>query len=542
MSQYFSQISRYFRQSLIDTDRLCPKDKDILPVLGPDKKKNPKGNYLAITNTIWQQGRIASNLAEQIIQAQQPNNKPPLQQLEILLFPRVDLLKYQGGAKDKRKRDVLLPLVVFINLQRNGTLLPSNKAPWIPRIWVNPTQDATKPFTEITLLDAFLTLHPFEGIETWTQLTAYCTRLLCHATTQRYKEQNAQKPATQLAEIAVSSEYDVSDQCLLQLCTPVVGAKKSLHCVLDFLLDEKQFPKLYQTYCNKKNTNITPYADKQEDTRLAIRHVGQMSGEFSLSVKQRNALHHFIELKSGQILAINGPPGTGKTTLLRSVVANLWTQAALNKGEPPLIMATSNNNQAVTNILESFARIDETGLETNLMGRWLPELDSYGLYFCAKGKANQNNPYRYMGPDGNGCMKTWQTQAFVNQAQTHFLDKITQWSQTKCNDLDDALLILHKEMRLVEQQIRQSLDSLNAWKLTFDKIEHQYGSIEALQMTVSHIKSALIQKTNAFEQEKTLLDKVYQLWASRKWWITLLMWLPSIRKQEAYKTSRLLHQ
>ena len=114
---------------------------------------------------------------------------------------------------------------------------------------------------------------------------------------------------------------------------------------------------------------------------LAKQHVGQMSGEFPLSVKQRNALHYFIEQKPGEILAVNGPPGTGKTTFLRSVVANLWTQAALNQSEAPLIVATSNNNQAVTNILESFARIEETGLDECLKGRWLPEVRQLWLVF-----------------------------------------------------------------------------------------------------------------------------------------------------------------
>lgn len=172
-----TQISRYFRRSLIDADRLCPEDKDTSGYWGRIKSKIRKDDYLALSNAIWRQGQIDPNLAEQIIQARQPKKHPPLQQLEIVLFPRVDNLNYQGEANDKRKRRVLLPLVVFTNLQRDGFLQPTNKAPWIPRIWIDPTQSATQPFTEMTLLDAFLTQHPFEGIETWLRLTAYCTRL-----------------------------------------------------------------------------------------------------------------------------------------------------------------------------------------------------------------------------------------------------------------------------------------------------------------------------------------------------------------------------
>lgn len=41
MSQYLTSISHYFRQSLIGADRLCPADKDNLPVLGLDKSQVP---------------------------------------------------------------------------------------------------------------------------------------------------------------------------------------------------------------------------------------------------------------------------------------------------------------------------------------------------------------------------------------------------------------------------------------------------------------------------------------------------------------------
>jgi len=543
MNQYFNQISHYFRQSLIDADRLCPEDKDILPVLGTDKKQKPNNDYLALSNVTWLQGGIDSNLAEQIIQARQPKNQPPLQQLEIVLFPRVDQIQSNGGVKDKRKRQILLPLVVFVNLQRDGSLHPSNKAPWIPRIWIGPNESATQPFTEMALLDTFLTQHPFEGIETWAQLTAYCTRLLCHATGEPYCEESEQCPATQLAELVIfRDEYKLSSQCLLQLNPPVVGAKANLLKVLDFLLETKRFPKLYQAYSSRENAQLASYSDKQTNTKLAKQHLGQMSGEFPLSPKQRNAMHYFIEQKAGEILAVNGPPGTGKTTLLRSVVGNLWTQAALNKEEPPLIVATSNNNQAVTNILGSFARIDETGLDENLMGRWLPEVDSYGLYFCSGEKANQRNPYRYMGPKGEGCMESWQTQTFITNAQEYFLAKVTTWQRSECKDVDDALSVLHKEMRVIERQILQGFECLDAWQWALDIITQHYGSVELLQATISKSKETLRQQAETYEKEKSLQDAVYELWSSRKWWITLLMLVPSIRKQEAYKTAKLLNR
>lgn len=112
-----------------------------------------------------------------------------------------------------------------------------------------------------------------------------------------------------------------------------------------------------------------------------------MGYKYPLSVSQRQSMHHFLALGHGQALAVNGPPGTGKTTLLQSVVASMWVEAAVNETEPPVIVAASANNQAVTNIIDSFGKIDEP--EASLMaGRWLDGINSYGLY-CPSQEKNQ---------------------------------------------------------------------------------------------------------------------------------------------------------
>ncbi|MCP5711009.1 AAA family ATPase, partial [Klebsiella pneumoniae] len=74
------------------------------------------------------------------------------------------------------------------------------------------------------------------------------------------------------------------------------------------------------------------------------------------AVAQRDALSHYLTQQPGDILAVNGPPGTGKTTLVLSIIATEWARAALNKTEPPVVVATSTNNQAVTNIIEAFGK------------------------------------------------------------------------------------------------------------------------------------------------------------------------------------------
>lgn len=55
-------------------------------------------------------------------------------------------------------------------------------------------------------------------------------------------------------------------------------------------------------------------------------------------------------------------------------------QSGSRKSEPPVIIATSTNNQAVTNIIEAFGKDFSQGTGA-MAGRWLPELKSFGAYF-----------------------------------------------------------------------------------------------------------------------------------------------------------------
>ena len=69
-----------------------------------------------------------------------------------------------------------------------------------------------------------------------------------------------------------------------------------------------------------------------------------MGGKYGLSDSQRESMNNFNNLKDGEILAIKGPPGTGKTTLIQSIVANEYVKRALKGEEPPIIVAASTNN------------------------------------------------------------------------------------------------------------------------------------------------------------------------------------------------------
>lgn len=107
-------------------------------------------------------------------------------------------------------------------------------------------------------------------------------------------------------------------------------------------------------------------------------HLGQMKNGYPLANAQRDAVHCFSELKDGEVLAVSGPPGTGKTTMLQSIVADMLVRTTLegisNPGSAssPLILATSANNKAITNIIDAFSSSDESVNDNvSIYRRWL---------------------------------------------------------------------------------------------------------------------------------------------------------------------------
>ncbi|WP_163576810.1 AAA domain-containing protein [Halomonas faecis] len=542
------RITRYFRQSLIDTERLCPADKDVLPFTNPDRPAKPEDAFVALPREVWVLGEIAQPLAERIVESHQRKAGKWLDEVELVLLPRVDLIRAVGGAKDNRQREVLLPLVVFVRLHRDGSLRPSDKAPWVPREWLGPNQGAAAPIADLVAVDAFMTQYPFAGVETWQALVAYCTRLLCWLAGAGQAAPDDDATSMSLFDIAIHDDYACVNLSLLQVETPpVVGAKQKMLTVLDSLVELASPPALYRRYVNATSPTLMANRERGSDTALARRHLAQMTGEFPLSPKQRNALHHVLMQGEGEILAVNGPPGTGKTTLLRSVVANLWTQAALEEAEPPLIVASSNNNQAVTNILESFARIDESGLDSRLAGRWLPEVDSYGLYCCSSGKAkDKKNTYRYLGPRGEGPMSQWQSREFVETAREHFLTLAEAWQGKPTHDVEAVKQVLHQALQDCQHRIAEGIERRDRWQAVDSQVVEAHGDIETLHNALETLTQRQEKEEARITTWREWLDELYDLWEARSLWVRLGSLMPFIgprlRREEQRKTARRLNR
>jgi hypothetical protein len=531
-----TSISSYFRQSLIDSERISPEDQSVLKALkvaiGNDNAKKANGELLSVGPACWSAGHFSEAETRHIYKAfEKIHGKTSQKEYEeIVLFPRVDLLKSQGGKRNTFQRKVFIPMVVFAHVNRDGRLTPTNKEPWIPRIWLAPNEGQNNPIGDYTALDEYMTTSPFEAVGSWAELQAYAEGMI-EAVTGIPFDQN------------LHPSYVNSQQAVVLVDPPIVGAKERLIETYDKIIDGTPPSDLYHVFVDCKDRSKNLLLGTGAQFEYAHKHVGQMTGKFPLSPNQRNALHHFIGLQNqGEILAINGPPGTGKTTLISSIVASMWVSAALAETEPPIIVAASNNNQAVTNILESFARIDETDADADLAGRWLPDVNTYGLYCCPNYKANDRNPYAYAGPNNEGLMATLQDTDYLKRAKTHFLTSVSNKYGSKFTDVEKAKNYLLGDLRQTVGRISDGLNKASRLGEIHQRVINEFGSADRMFMAYSdqqNQKDTLKSEKDAYRAQ---LDQLIDSWKQRPWWakINFIKWM--LRKAHTQENLQLLNR
>lgn len=120
------------------------------------------------------------------------------------------------------------------------------------------------------------------------------------------------------------------------------------------------------TYCL-----LSGHIDEHEEGKRAL---------FPLDATQRNAVRAILTLMPGQIQAVNGPPGSGKTAMLRAVVASKWVTAALKNEPCPIIIACGATNQSVTNVIEAFGNAPHPDNTIAHARRWIDHASSYGAF------------------------------------------------------------------------------------------------------------------------------------------------------------------
>ncbi len=374
----------------------------------------------------------------------------------------------QGG-----RRSALL--VLPATLAPDGALSsdPGADEPWIPASRLH-TEGVADREVMVGDLSAFWRWRHSDApeaasqVEGWSDAVAYADRMF-DAVASRLPARSADG-----AGVIIERE-----QCYVVPGAQIVANRGALD-LYDAILrqDTLGLPSPYERLVSLAHPERTREDHIDDDvTRLcnnAKRVCGSMSDSYGLTASQRRAVHAFMEDGDGDVTAVSGPPGTGKTTMLQAIVASLVVQHALDGAPAPLIVGTSATNQAVTNIIDSFSKVtkDDPGLIDH---RWIPRagsaaetapvpLSGLATYCPSQAKTSAAKESGYLTEDirKTGVYSEYSTPEYLEIASDTFLTKVQAYAEQarlhEPTSLDDAVKILKTALAELDRTRRTLID------------------------------------------------------------------------------------
>lgn len=475
-------VIEYWMSSLIDSDRISESEKifeEASKYVESHRKEIADGQLSELDNT-----NLLELLKSQSSKKQSSSNGNAEEEIDnkILICPLLLVPKNRPGLKGS-----LAPIWIPAKVNLTGKLSPDpNTLPWLSRQLLSP-QDSEHSIGDVEIFERFLCDRECPT-ESWTDYWQFCLDLLKTVTGMDLGEFNLPtfhvRPTVALAP---NSLFSGTTAAVGRVYQNLIGYSKKLTPTL------KSFTAL-------RDKQIEPLLTTAQQKQRSRRHLGQMTGDHPLSISQRESLYHFLDINPGEILAINGPPGTGKTTLLQSVISSLWIEQALFGKEPPIIVASSANNQAVTNIIASFAAIGGSG--DILSERWLPEITSYGLYLASKDKFQ--NEKVAIAPGIQGFMAEMESEERVAAAVLYFQQKCQECYKQPISNINDALTLLQSKLKENVTQMRQRINNIDGQDTdkTQNKLDVQYR-YRSFQLATHYWEGRWLQDCEKLPEEKS---------------------------------------
>lgn len=406
------------------------------------------------------------------------------------------------------------PFWVAARLNRLGILKVSDDAfPYVPRIFLEPQTDPKVNYMFSTVDKVDIAFAETFKEDNWGQYWAYLQVIF-------------EKLAGVQINNYTADNFEVTRTCTIALNTKEGVAGDGIIKLYDYLIkSEVKLPTLLKDISEPDNSELKPLRPLQDFEDLSLKHLGQMGFEHALSYTQRRSLYHFYSKENGNVLAINGPPGTGKTTLLQSVVANEVVNGALEGKSPRLIVACSTNNQAVKNIIESFGEVKAK--DGALYRRWIPEIQSFALYVPSQSQEIKEGVHYFKSLFDYSFQKL-NTNEFLERATKVFETNFLNCFGTKLS-VKESIDFLHTRL----SQMMVDLDNgMSFWKnykkisLLIDKLKAPSTIFVDYNLDTASLKTLNSNLLKIEEAVSNYMDKESFL-------IKLFSWLPFVREKRA---------
>lgn len=445
-----------------------------------------------------------------------------LSTLQVLIAPFHLVKKHYHGKSINVTSDSLrfYPLIVSATLDRSGDLsLPENEImPWIDRRCLIPNARATSyPFLgRVEDLDRYYEenqLYQNQNL-TWDKYLEYAICMFKYVIDSC---PNNDYTLGKYEYISTGMMSAYSDRSMI--------SRNILKTYEELIENPKKIPKIMQSFCSIGKHQSTRKVSHAEILERSKFHYGQMQNKFPLSNSQRKALSCLSDEVDSDIFTINGPPGTGKTALLLTVTVSKWIQAIVDGDEyPPVTVAASTNNQAVTNILDHFNRVND--IEDKI--RWLPDLDSFGLYLVSS--TDSVVPYLHI-KKGKHAGNIWHfnNEKYNRQASGYYLSSFNKFFGKSEHDLNTCALYLKEKIVEMSLKLSKFTSFASRYCQLIEKIKRDHGTFESLKNRCKKAKK----EVDFIRLEISLCKDKYTKWldfkSRRVFWLRLFSFLPPIK-------------
>ncbi|ADL50605.1 AAA domain-containing protein [Clostridium cellulovorans] len=425
------------------------------------KIKFEEEKYFYFTFVEFINGKINEAIFKDL--TKEPKIKKEKESISVIIVTKTIKTIFESQErKNNNIEDLTGVYYVPAILNKDGTLqYDEGKLPWIPREFLQPMIEPKVSMGHYKDYDNYISesIGRIHKIKKWQDYVEFVKDLYEYVTSSKFDE-------SRLLEVELEKNiYIIKDN--------TVNATGSILNLYDNIINECNGSKLYENFVDLEFNKILPLIPN--DITEMSKHCGQMGGEYPLSPSQRECINHFTNMVDGEMLAVNGPPGTGKTTLLQSMVANLYVERALKKEKPPLIVASSTNNQAVTNIIESFGKIKSMGYG-NLEERWIEGVNSFAVYFpssSSEGNA-KTKVYHYTNLRGENFISDVESEENILKSKERLLANFNKYFGDSISSLGICEEVIHASLckiELIRRNFLELFDNLSSYEIRDKTIE-----------------------------------------------------------------------
>ena len=451
------------------------------------------------------------------------NRDENIDQVPVCLRPLLAARRMSHGAERLDSLpDYVAPIATFALVARkDGSVWPQRTV--IARDVLEPLPEGAFSIGTVETLDSFLAETPFsepgEGEphdRVWKSYRDDCKRLL-DTVTGGWPQEGA--------------EYERAGRGLMDVSADAAATVRGTLRLYDNILETRPAAPLLENFAVSAAKPVSPNLDMPYD--LAGR-LGHATDEFPLADKQRDVLAHLAVAEDGEILAVNGPPGTGKTTLLLSAIAGEWVRAARAGGDPPVIAAASTNNQAVTNIIDAFAKDFARG-KGPFAGRWLPDIGSFGLFLASRSREARAAD-KYQTED---FFTRLETATYVRRAMEKYLAAAKEaLPQLQTIDLKSVVDALHASIEAEVGKLEAAEAMRKRLSAALGKVESILGASPEERLDALEANRAQIAGEEA--SNNRLLSEWTKYLADESMFLSLFGFLPPVARKRRLKARAFL--